>query len=189
SYTNLSMENNNISNIQHLLFGGPQIRSSSTILAADAPEGLNLQVSGVDKLRIRGNLVMHAALDTNSYAIIGNSDERLKREIVDDEINSLEAIKQWRMAGFYWIDTNKPQERQFSVIAQSAPEITFMGDDGYLNVNTSKQISMNSHAVQQLALQHEETNKLASEAYINTETNAEKIERLEKEIQKLKEVA
>src|SRR5699024_3692837 len=120
SYTNLSMDNNDISNIQHLLFGGPQIRSSSTILAADAPEGLNLQVSGVDKLRIRGNLVMYAALDTNGYAVIGDSDARLKHDIVDDEINSIEAIKNWRMAGFNWIDTDKPQDRQFSVIAQSA---------------------------------------------------------------------
>ena len=45
------------------------------------------------------------------------------------------------------------------------------------------------HAVQQLAFREENTNKVASQALINSETNAQKIERLEKEVQKLKEVA
>src|SRR5699024_5971552 len=171
------------------LLGGEIRGASSGNIALMGQNGLNFYVGSSRKMRFRTNIIMDAALDTNGFEIIGNSDENLKTNIVENEIDSLKAIMGWKMAGFDWKDTDKPQDRQFSVIAQSAKEISSVADNGYMQINVSKQLQITTHAGQHLALLHEETNTLASEAYINAETNAEKSERLEKEIQKLKEAA
>lgn len=137
------------------------------------------------RMALRGNLDMFTGINMNHNSITNQSDERLKTHIVDDEINSLEAIKKWRMAGFDWIDPEATSERQFGVIAQTAPEIAFEGYDGYLSINSSKQLQITTHAVQQLALREENTNKVASQALQLSETNEEKIKRLEKRIEEL----
>lgn len=93
---------------------------------------------------------MYANLNMQGNTVTNTSDIRLKRDIVNDEIDSLSALMKWQHAGFNYINPNMNQERQFSVIAQSAPDIAFTGEDGYLQVALNKQVNMTSHALQQL---------------------------------------
>ena len=92
---------------------------------------------------------LYANLNMNGSTVTNTSDIRLKRDIVNDEIDSLSALMKWQHAGFNYIDPNMNQERQFGVIAQSAPDIAFAGEDGHLQVALNKQVNMTSHALQQ----------------------------------------
>lgn len=92
---------------------------------------------------------MHANLNMAGNTVTNTSDIRLKRDIVNDEIDSLSALMKWQHAGFNYINPDMNQERQFSVIAQSAPDLAFAGEDGYLQVSLNKQVNMTSHALQQ----------------------------------------
>lgn len=100
--------------------------------------------------QIGGNIVAHKELNMNGYRITNQSDERLKTNIVYDELNSLESIRLWKFAGFNWKDNERTRDRQFSIIAQSANELSFSESNGYLNVDATKQLNMTTHAVQQL---------------------------------------
>src|SRR5699024_10969615 len=128
-FRQIRMNNYDISDVGQLRIGnyfgllGGEIRgASSGNIALVGENGLNFYVGSSQKMRFRTNIIMDAALDTNGFEIIGNSDENLKTNIVENEIDSLKAIMGWKMAGFDWKDTDKPQDRQFSVIAQSAKE-------------------------------------------------------------------
>ena len=92
---------------------------------------------------------LHANLNMQGNTVTNTSDIRLKRDVVNDEIDSLSALMKWQHAGFYYTNPDMNQERQFSVIAQSAPDIAFAGEDGYLQVSLNKQVNMTSHALQQ----------------------------------------
>src|SRR5699024_5621125 len=117
--------------------------------------------------------------------------ERKKHGIVDTEQDSLQMIKDLTYRNFYWNDNEISPDEQFGLIAQEAdPSLTLYNEvkDEY-GINQNRLIHTIGHAVQQLAFREENTNKVTSQALLNSETNAEKIERLEQEIQKLKEVA
>ena len=92
---------------------------------------------------------LYANLNMQGSQVTNTSDIRLKRDIVNDEIDSLSALMKWQHAGFNYIDPDMNQERQFGVIAQSAPDLAFAGEDGYLQVALNKQVNMTSHALQQ----------------------------------------
>ena len=92
---------------------------------------------------------LHANLNMQGNTVTNTSDIRLKRDVVNDEIDSLSALMKWQHAGFNYTNPDMNQERQFSVIAQSAPDISFTGEDGYLQVSLNKQVNMTSHALQQ----------------------------------------
>lgn len=92
---------------------------------------------------------LHANLNMQGNIVTNTSDIRLKRDVVNDEIDSLSALMKWQHAGFYYTSPDMNQERQFGVIAQSAPDIAFAGEDGYLQVSLNKQVNMTSHALQQ----------------------------------------
>ena len=107
---------------------------------------------------------LHANLNMQGNTVTNTSDIRLKRDVVNDEIDSLSALMKWQHAGFYYTNPNMNQERQFSVIAQSAPDIAFAGEDGYLQVSLNKQVNMTSHALQQHVIKtNDEISKLKAQ--------------------------
>src|SRR5699024_8142134 len=199
SYTNLSMEDNSIANIYtigmtgNITMANAQLRSSSGgNMAIESYANMYLRARGAQKLSIENNLIMGAALDTNGFAVIGTSDSRWKNvnglRIEDD----LENLMKINYVNFTWKDPARGGD-DLGFIAQQVrlvvPEIITESEDGILGYNTGTYINFIGHAVQQLTLKEENTNKVASQALLNSETNAQKIERLEKEIQKLKEAA
>lgn len=92
---------------------------------------------------------LYANLNMNGSTVTNTSDIRLKRDIVNDEIDSLSALMKWQHAGFNYINPDMNQDRQYGVIAQSAPDLSSIGEDGYLQVSLNKQVNMTSHALQQ----------------------------------------
>ena len=92
---------------------------------------------------------LYTNLNMQGYTVRNTSDIRLKRDVVNDEIDSLSALMKWQHAGFNYTNPDMNQERQFGVIAQSAPDIAFADEDGYLQVSLNKQVNMTSHALQQ----------------------------------------
>lgn len=134
----------------------------------------------------RNSASLYANLNMNGSNVTNQSDRRMKEHINDISINSLETIKGWNFVDFEWIDPNKPQGTQIGLIAQDTKEISMYDDDTETWLtNNSKQLMMTTHAVQQLANQHENTLELASAAYLRTETHEQKIKRLEERIKEL----
>jgi hypothetical protein len=126
----------------------------------DVQSNSNMRVNAAYNLvlRARGKNVfladdtrnyMYQPLNMQDNAILQVSDERMKTNIVYDEVNSLACIKSWKFAGFNWRYSNNT-DRQFSVIAQSAIDLTEKDHEGILTVDISKQLNITSHAVQQL---------------------------------------
>src|SRR5699024_9704777 len=107
------------------------------------------------------------------------------------EQDSLQMIRDLTYRNFYWNDSEISPDEQFGLIAQEAdPSLTLYNEvkDEY-GINQNRLIHTIGHAVQQLAFREENTNKVASQALVNSETNAQKIERLEKRIEELEGVA
>ncbi|MFW3361492.1 phage tail spike protein [Aerococcus viridans] len=94
-------------------------------------------------------LFLDLAINMQGNGVLNQSDERLKTDINYDELDSLSALMKWKHAGYRYINPEFNQERQFSIIAQSAPDLVVPDEDGYLQVNLSKQVNMTSHALQQ----------------------------------------
>src|SRR5699024_159133 len=102
------------------------------------------------------------------------------------DLNSVEAIKEWNFVDYEWIEQGKPKGGQFGLIAQETPEINIYDElNDIWNINSSKQLMMTSHAVQQLALREENTNLLASENRTLIEKQQDKIVELEQRIEEL----
>lgn len=120
------------------------------------------------------------------------SDERLKNVHGIRTDNDLEKLMQIEYVNFKWKNEEYGGE-DLGFVSQQVqsivPEMMMENKDGFLGYNQQTYLNFVGHAVQQLVLREENTNKVASQALVNSETNAEKIERLEKEIQKLKEAA
>ena len=188
-YTKLNMRFNFIDNVPYMYLRNSGAPLSGSVLANTSDNWLEMAGRWGTRLghRSEDNASFHVRaefttndikfytnLNMQNNTIINNSDERLKKDIVYDETNSLDAIKSWRIAGFNWRDPEATTERQFGVIAQTTPEIASMGDKGYLNVNSSKQLQMVTHAVQQLEKRESNNNK----------TNEEKIHQLQQELSK-----
>lgn len=144
----LRMQNNN----KILFETGGEIRSSTTSnMAIESSRHLLVFAQGSLAITLdNSRLYMeNRDLDMKNNIIRNNSDIRLKNNIVKDEIDSLSAINSWDFIGFDWKD-NRNKERQFGVSAQSAGDIAIHGGD-YLSVDSTKQLNMTSHAVQQLS--------------------------------------
>ena len=100
-------------------------------------------------------------------------------------------IKKWRFVTYNWKNQSVDDSKQFGLIAQDTPDIaTYNHQDDVWGLNASKQTMFNSRAIQQLAIQHENTLELASAAYIGIEehqvtlnSHDSRIESLEKELE------
>ncbi|SDJ67749.1 phage tail spike protein [Alkalibacterium thalassium] len=165
--------------------------SSNSQLRIDAGTSLHLRTSNTNTALWFDNThaYMHRTLSMEGNVITNQSDERLKRDISDTTINSLEAIRTWRIVGFNWIDEDKNARlgRQLGLIAQDTPDLAlYDAQSDTWSINSSKQIMMNTHAIQQLAEREKNNNSIASAALIKAETNEEKIKRLENEVEELK---
>ena len=94
--------------------------------------------------------------------------------------------------------------RQYGLIAQETPDLAiYDAESDTWSIDSSKQIMINSHAIQQVALMEENTNKVASQALqlaedtneislknkSEIETLKQENKELRNEIQKLKEAA
>src|SRR5699024_8959064 len=106
--------------------------------------------------------------------------------ILETDKNSLDKIINFDFVNFEWL-ANGTQD--FGIIAQQiqqiAPELVLKDEDGYLVIDSTTLSMMTTHDVQQLALREIDTNKVASQALVNTETHEEELKRLKNRIEEL----
>ena len=140
-------------------------------------------------------IYMYNPLNMGGRAILDSpsvSDERMKDVRGLRKVNDLQKLMQIKFVDFKWKSPEFGGE-DLGFIAQQvqqvAPEIITTAHDGMLGYNSNTYMNLIGHAVQQLALKEENTNKIASQALQATETNAQKIARLEKRIEELESAA
>lgn len=115
----------------------------------------NILFSATNKLIIYTNGTNALEFDANNAVfrrkISDNSDIRLKTNIVDMPIDSLEAIRNIEIKKFDYLDG---RTNYYGIIAQQAqqylPELINTDSDGYLMVDKSAMTYVNMHAIQQL---------------------------------------
>lgn len=188
---NLGMGGNDVNNAYgyYLNYGGGMYAlSSNSELRIDSSGGLRFITSGGTAFNADNTYVyMQRNMSMEGNRITNQSDERLKMNIENTHLNSLEAIKSWIFVNYDWIEG---EHNQFGLIAQYTSEISIYEKERDIwSIDSSRQLMMTTHAVQQLSLAHDNTNLVASEALIKAESNEEKIERLEKRIEELESAA
>lgn len=115
----------------------------------------NILFASSNKLIIYTNGSNALEFDANNAVfrrkISENSDIRLKTNIVDMPIDSLEAIRNMEIKKFDYLDGRK---NYYGIIAQQAqqylPELINTDSEGYLMVDKSAMTYVNMHAIQQL---------------------------------------
>lgn len=144
-------------------------------------ENSNMLIASTNKMIMYTNGTSALEIDS-SHAVFRrkiseNSDIRLKTNIVDMPIDSLDAIRNMEIKKFDYLDGRK---NYYGIIAQQAqqylPELINTDSEGYLMVDKSAMTYVNMHAIQQL------DSKLDDEV---TQLKA-KITTLEKELALLK---
>lgn len=129
------------------------------------------------KVQIGANFDMYSDLNMNSNNIYNNSDVRLKKNITPTGLKSLDVIKQWNFVDYEWRD-ERFKGTFMGVIAQDTPEIASYNEEtGFYAINSSKQLMMTTHALHELALNHDGVAQLAK-------TNESKIHKLQQELSK-----
>ncbi|MFV8805900.1 phage tail spike protein [Aerococcus urinaeequi] len=143
------------------------IRAEGTVLVRQKLEYLNggfiesqsansnMLIASSNKLIIYTNGSNALEFDANNAVfrrkISENSDIRLKTNIVDMPINSLEAIRNIEIKKFDYLDGRK---NYYGIIAQQAqqylPELINTDSEGHLMVDKSAMTYVNMHAIQQL---------------------------------------
>ncbi|MEN7359468.1 phage tail spike protein [Bacillus licheniformis] len=152
----LYMNSNNISGVYglHSLYGN-FISNVSTNgqFKVNAGGKLRLSVNDRDIMNFDSTYgYMYRNLSMEGNSITNQSDVRLKKNIAPTEMNSLACIKDWTFVDFEWINESKPQGKQFGLISQDTPELSIYDSNRDIYyVDSSKQIMMNSQAINQLA--------------------------------------
>lgn len=102
-------------------------------------------------------IAFNVDLDMGGKAILSQSDIRLKTNIVDSELEALKEIERMKFIEYDWDLTNpankdKTEGRNFGIVAQYSPFLqTKAGEaDSYLSVDMTKQVNLNSKAIQEL---------------------------------------
>lgn len=199
-YKTMNMNGNQIHGVDRLYLNGTtnglQLSGSRPML--NGSTGVFLAYNGAMKLDILNTVIRaYATLDMNGNSLIGNSDRRLKKNIVNSNDQSLESISRWRFVNYEWIDTNKPNGVHLGVISQETPELCVYDQkrDIY-SIDSSKQMMMNSHAIKQLNQKvvsisniANASNTLASRAFSEMQQLKNKVTELELKIKKLESAA
>jgi hypothetical protein len=157
---------------------------------------LQFRVGETQKFRIDSSRnYMNQLLNMQGHSIVESpsiSDARMKDIYGIRNDNDLERLVKIEYVNFRWKDPEFGGE-DLGFIAQQvqdiAPEIITETANGLLGYNQQTYLNFIGHAVQQLALKEANTNKIASQALQATETNTQKIERLEKRIEELEGAA
>jgi predicted nucleic acid-binding Zn-ribbon protein len=168
--------------------GSTRLSSSGTRLQLGVSSSWKFEI-GSTRNYMHQPLSMEGNQITNSPSV---SDERLKDVQGRRTVNDLDKLLKIEYVDFWWKD-NEYGGKDLGFIAQQvrdiAPEIITETANGLLGYNHQTYLNFIGHAVQQLSFKEENTNKIASQALQATETNTQKIERLEKRIEELEGAA
>lgn len=145
--------NNDISGLSKISFSnGGQIESQpkTSNLLIGSSNKIIAYAAGTNAFEIdSGYMYLSRNLSMEGNNITNQSDRRLKTNIVDTLVDSLSEISNWKFKAFDRV--NNGNHDDIGLIAQDTSEIVVYDEESDIyNVNSSKQIMMNSHAIQQL---------------------------------------
>lgn len=173
-----------------------QIFYSSVAAIRSQGNTLQFRINATTLMSVGDNeMSMWRTLNMNGHTIINSpsiSDERLKEFDWDAEEDSLAIVKSWRLGRYRFNEKAKDAlglmgQNEFGLSSQNTPDLmTYTAETDIYGVNHLKWTARNSHAIQQLALGHENVVLLASKADLKAGSNEERIEVLEAELKLLK---
>lgn len=198
-YATTQMHGNLAMNLNQIFYSSQAaIRSQGNTLQFRI-DATTLMSVGDNNINMWRQLNMNGHTITNSPSL---SDERLKEFDWESDEDSLSIVRSWKLGRYRF---NKKAEQEFGLIgqnefglsAQNTPDLmTYTADTDIYGVNHLKWTARNSHAIQQLAEEHENTLKVASHAYLLAEQHEDelacykkKIEELEKKVKRLEGAA
>ena len=133
--------------------GGMEIQANSTLTVR---QGGGAYAFNVDATRFK----LQRDLDMSGKSILNQSDERLKKNIVDTEMQALKLIDSYRFVDFEWKKEDYPVGKQFGLIAQETEYLSRQDSEGIYSINSSEQIMLTTKGVQEL---HQELNETKQE--------------------------
>lgn len=145
--------NNAVTGLSKITFnngGNIESQSSTSNLLIGASNKLVVYASGANAFEIdSGYMYLRRNLSMEGNKITNQSDRRLKINIVDTPVNSLSAISKWNFKAFDRVNNNIHDD--IGLIAQDTSDIVVYDEENDMYyVDSSKQIMMNSHGIQQL---------------------------------------
>ena len=145
--------NNAVSGLSKITFhngGNIESQPKTSNMLIGASNKLVVYASGANAFEIdSGYMYLKRNLSMEGNKITNQSDRRLKTNIVDTPVNSLSAISSWAFKAFDRV--NNGAHDDIGVIAQDTSDIVvYDKEHDIYNVDSSKQIMMNSHGIQQL---------------------------------------
>ena len=115
-----------------------------------------VEISGQKKsFKIYNNVAVdiYTNINMHGYSIKGQSDARMKKNIVDTSVNALDVINSVDMKSFDWIENG--EHETIGIIAQQlqdvAPELVYEEKDGHLSIYTLKLVYYCMKAIQELS--------------------------------------
>ena len=115
-----------------------------------------VEISGQNKsFKIYNNVAVdiYTNINMHGYSIKGQSDARMKKNIVDTPVNALDVINSVDMKSFDWIENG--EHETIGIIAQQlqdvAPELVYEEKDGHLSIYTLKLVYYCMKAIQELS--------------------------------------
>ena len=115
-----------------------------------------VEISGQNKsFKIYNNVAVdiYTNINMHGYSIKGQSDARMKKNIVDTSVNALDVINSVDMKSFDWIENG--EHETIGIIAQQlqdvAPELVYEEKDGHLSIYTLKLVYYCMKAIQELS--------------------------------------
>ena len=145
--------NNAVSGLSKITFhngGNIESQPKTSNMLIGASNKLVVYASGKNAFEIdSGYMYLKRNLSMEGNKITNQSDRRLKTNIVDTPVDSLSAISNWSFKAFDRV--NNGTHDDVGLIAQDTSEIVVYDEenDTYY-IDSSKQIMMNSHGIQQL---------------------------------------
>lgn len=155
NWKDVSMNGKNIDDVQRIEGYELAIRATQgrLRLGAPQPDGQRYNTLEVGY----ANTISNGSIDMKGYNITNQSDIRLKTNVVDSEVNALHEIERMKFIEYDWdlenpANDKKPTGRQFGIVAQYSPflQTKASGSESYLSVDMSKQVNLNSKAIQEL---------------------------------------
>ena len=185
--TNGSLNVNSGSKTAQLFFGSTEAYLSAdygVVIAHKDASGSNRAVMTFTY----NNITSWANINMNGRSVTNQSDRRLKKNILNSSDDSLGAINRWKFVNYEWISSEKPSGIKLGLIAQDTPELSiYDADSDVYSIDSSKQMMMNSQAIQQLNKKVVSIESIANASISFASQALSETQKLKQEVQELKQ--
>lgn len=118
---------------------------------------------------IGSNINVEKNINMRGNTITNQSDIRLKTNVEDSKLDALKEIERLKFIDYDWdlsnpANKNKSSERKFGIVAQYSPflQTKTADEESYLSVDLTKQVNLNSKAIQELLRKVDEIDERTS---------------------------